>query len=205
MTQATIDTLFLDVGGVLGTNGWDHRARSQAAETFGLDPADMNERHHLTFDTYEVGKLSLDDYLERLVFHKPRSFTPEEFRAFMWNWSQPYDDMIDLIRGLKARHSLKVAVVSNEGRELAEHRVEAFGLRSFVDFFIFSSFVHFRKPDADIFRLALDVAQTPPERVLYLDDREMFVEVARELGIDGLRHTGFESTRAALAARGLTG
>ncbi len=202
MSQATITTLFLDVGGVLGTNGWDHRARNRAAETFGLDPADMNERHHLTFDTYEVGKLSLDDYLTRVVFHEPRPFTPETFRAFMRDWSQPYDDMIGLIRDLKARHGLKVAVVSNEGRELAEYRVKAFGLQSFVDFFIFSSFVHFRKPDADIFRLALDVAQTPPDSVLYIDDRAMFVDVARELGIDGLHHTGVESTRAALAARG---
>lgn len=202
MSQATITTLFLDVGGVLGTNGWDNSARSRAAEVFGLDPADMNERHHLTFDTYEVGKLSLDDYLTRVVFHEPRPFTPETFRTFMRDCSRPYDDMIGLIRDLKARHGLKVAVVSNEGRELAEYRVKAFGLQSFVDFFIFSSFVHFRKPDADIFRLALDVAQTPPDSVLYIDDRAMFVDVARELGIDGLHHIGLESTRAALAARG---
>lgn len=183
MTTPTISTLFLDVGGVLGTNGWDHTIRRRAAAAFGLDQAEMDERHHLTFDTYESGKLSLDDYLDRIVFYEPRPFTRQDFRAFMMAQSQPFDDMIALISELKARHGLKVAVVSNEGRELAVHRVEAFGLRAFVDFFIFSAFVHFRKPDADIFRLALDVAQVPAERVIYIDDRPMFVQVARGLGI----------------------
>ncbi|MCL4805220.1 MAG: HAD family phosphatase [Anaerolineae bacterium] len=203
MTTPTISTLFLDVGGVLGTNGWDHTIRRRAAAAFGLDQAEMDERHHLTFDTYESGKLSLDDYLDRIVFYEPRPFTRQDFRAFMMAQSQPFDDMIALISELKARHGLKVAVVSNEGRELAVHRVEAFGLRAFVDFFIFSAFVHFRKPDADIFRLALDVAQVPAERVIYIDDRPMFVQVARGLGIQGVHHEGYESTRAALGGLGI--
>ncbi len=203
MTTPTISTLFLDVGGVLGTNGWDHTIRRRAAAAFGLDQAEMDERHHLTFDTYESGKLSLDDYLDRIVFYEPRPFTRQDFRAFMMAQSQPFDDMIALISELKARHGLKVAVVSNEGRELAVHRVEAFGLRAFVDFFIFSAFVHFRKPDADIFRLALDVAQVPAERVIYIDDRPLFVQVARGLGIQGVHHEGYESTRAALGGLGI--
>ena len=204
MTLPTITTLFLDVGGVLGTNGWDQDGRRRAAATFDLDQAEMAERHHLTFDTFEEGKLSLDAYLDRVVFYQPRPFTRQAFREFMLAQSQPFADMTALIRGLKARYRLKVAVVSNEGRELAVHRVEAFRLREFVDFFIFSAFVHFRKPDADIFRLALDVAQVPTERVLYIDDRAMFVEVARGLGIRGMHHTGYEATRAALAEFGLS-
>ncbi len=204
MTLPTITTLFLDVGGVLGTNGWDQDGRRRAAATFDLDQAEMAERHHLTFDTFEEGKLSLDAYLDRVVFYQPRPFTRQAFREFMLAQSQPFADMTALIRGLKARYGLKVAVVSNEGRELAVHRVEAFRLREFVDFFIFSAFVHFRKPDADIFRLALDVAQVPTERVLYIDDRAMFVEVARGLGIRGMHHTGYEATRAALAEFGLS-
>ncbi len=204
MAEQAISTLFLDIGGVLGTNGWDRTARQRAAQVFGLDYAEMDERHHLTFDTYEEGKLSLDDYLDRVVFYEPRPFTRQAFRDFMFAQSQPYPDILALIHDLKDRFSLKVAVVSNEGRELAVHRVRAFRLETFVDFFVFSSFVHFRKPDPDIFRLALDVAQAPGERVLYIEDRAMFVEVARGLGIQGLRHAGYEATRAALAERGLS-
>ncbi len=188
---------------MLLTNGWDRAARRMAAQEFNLEYEEMNERHHLTFDTYEAGKLSLDEYLNRLVFYQPRSFSPEEFKAFMFAQSQPYPAMIDLARDLKARYGLKVAVVSNEGRELTLHRIQKFGLAGFVDFFIVSCFVHFRKPDADIFRLALDVSQAPPEQVVYLDDRAMFVEVARSLGIAGLHHTSYETTRAGLAKLGL--
>lgn len=197
--NASITTLFLDIGGVLGTNGWDRAARRRAAERFGLDSAEMDERHHLTFDTYEAGKLSLDEYLDRVVFYRQCSFTRAEFREFMFAQSRPYPEMLALIRDLKAAHGLKVAAVSNEGRELAQHRVRDFGLTSFVDFFVVSSFVHFRKPDEDIYRLALDVAQAPANEVLYVDDRAMFVEVAQGLGIRGIHHTSYDTTRAALA------
>lgn len=203
MTTSTITTLFLDVGGVLGTNAWDRATRRRAAATFGLDQAEMDERHHLTFSTYEIGKLNLDDYLDRVVFYQPRSFSREAFRQFMLEQSQPFNDMIALIRGLKAQHGLHVAVVSNEGRELSEYRVKAFGLQEFVDFFIFSAFVHFRKPDTDLFRLALDIAQVPAEKVLYIDDRSMFVQVAGGMGIQAVHHKDYESTRAKLDEYGL--
>ena len=92
-----ISTLFLDIGGVLLTNGWDRKARRLAAETFGLDYEEMDERHHLTFDTYEAGKLSLDEYLDRMVFYEERSFTRNEFRKFMLDQSRAFrDDQADL-------------------------------------------------------------------------------------------------------------
>jgi putative hydrolase of the HAD superfamily len=196
--------LFLDVGGVLLTNGWDRSMRQRAAETFKLDYDEMDERHHLTFDTYEEGKLSLDEYLNRVVFYKARPFSSEEFKAFMFAQSQPYPQMIELVRELKRSDGLKVAVVSNEGRELTVHRIQKFGLAEFVDFFIVSCFVHFRKPDADIYHLALDVAQVSPERVVYIEDRFMFVEVAKSLGIRGIHHRGYDTTRAALTSMGLS-
>jgi len=196
--------LFLDVGGVLLTNGWDRSMRQRAAETFGLEPAEMDERHHLTFDTYELGKLTLDEYLDRTIFHKKRPFSRNDFKSFMFSQSQPFPQMIDLIRALKAAYGLKVAVVSNEGRELTAYRIQKFRLTEFVDFFIASAFVHFRKPDADIYRMALDIAQTPTEELLYIEDRPMFVEVAQGLGIRSIQHTGFESTRARLGSLGLS-
>ena len=200
----TISTLFLDIGGVLLTNGWDRTARRLAGENFGLDYEEMDERHHLTFDTYEEGKLSLDEYLDRTVFYEERPFKREEFRTFMFAQSRAFPEMIELATQLKARHGLKVAAVSNEGRELNEYRIKTFGLGSFIDFFVSSSFVHYRKPDADIFRIALDIAQVVPEQVVYIDDRPMFVDVARKLGIQGLVHTTYELTRDKLASIGLT-
>lgn len=201
-----ITTLFLDIGNVLLTNGWDRRMRREAAEKFSLDAEEMNERHHLTFDTYEEGKLNLDEYLTRLVFYEDRAFTREDFKAFMFAQSRQEPEMAQtaaLIQGLKAKYGLKVATVSNEGLELTRYRIKKFNLGAYVDFFISSCFVHYRKPDADLYRLALDCAQAMPEQVVYLDDRAMFVEVARGLGIHGIHHTGFETTRAALCCFGL--
>src|SRR5512142_3003372 len=118
-----ITTLFLDIGGVLLTNGWDHNSRKRAAETFGLDYEEMSERHHLTFDTYEEGKLSLDAYLRRVVFYEERSFSTEDFKSFMFAQSQPFQEMIDLVGAIKRRCNLKIAAVSNEGREISVFRI----------------------------------------------------------------------------------
>jgi putative hydrolase of the HAD superfamily len=196
-------TLFLDVGGVLLTNGWDRDSREKAARHFGLDLTDMNSRHQQTFDTYEVGKTSLKEYLERVVFYKKRTFSLRQFQTFMFHQSKAYPEMIDLICRLKKKYGLKIAVVSNEGRELNEYRIKKFKLCRFVDFFISSCFVHLRKPDQDIYRLALDVAQVPASEVLYIEDRPMFVQVAKDLGIRGLCHSHFEETAAELGKWGL--
>ena len=205
MTSASdITTLFLDIGGVLLTNGWDHKIRARAADKFGLDYDEMNERHHLTFDTYEEGKLSLDEYLNRTVFYEKRSFSQQEFKSFMYAQSQPYPEMIGLIGGLKTRHSLRIAAVSNEGRELTTYRVQQFKLSAFIDIFVSSCFVHYRKPDADIYQIALDIAQASPDQVVYIDDRAMFVEVARGLGIQGILHKDYETTQKALETMGLS-
>jgi putative hydrolase of the HAD superfamily len=202
--SSPITTLFLDIGGVLLTNGWDHNIRTRAADIFSLDYAEMNERHHMTFDTYESGKLSLDEYLNRIVFYQARSFTREEFKAFMYAQSQPFPEMIELIGSLRTQYGLQVAAVSNEGRELTVYRVQQFKLGTIIDFFVSSCFVHYRKPDADMYRIALDIAQVKPQQVVYIDDRPMFVEVAQGLGIRGIIHNGRESTQKTLETWGLS-
>ncbi|PSL44844.1 putative hydrolase of the HAD superfamily [Chitinophaga niastensis] len=199
-----ITTLFVDIGGVLLTNGWDRAARKLAVQTFELDAVETEERHHLTFDTYEVGKLTLDEYLSRVVFYQNRSFTRKQFRDFMFAQSSPYTDMMELVTQLKAKYKLKIAIVNNEGRELNEHRIHQFGISRFVDFYISSCFVHFRKPDADIYRIALDIAQVKPTEVVYLEDRSMFVDVANGLGINGVCHVDYASTLEKLSQFGLS-
>jgi len=202
--SSKIHALFLDVGGVLLTNGWDRKSRKLASETFGFDYAEMDERHHLTYDTFEVGKISLDTYLDRIVFFQPRSFTKDDFTKFMYDQSQSYPDMIRFCTELKAKHHLKVGVISNEARELTEYRIEKFHLGNFVDFFVSSCFVHFRKPDEDIFKLALDMVQVEPSACAYVDDRPLFVEVARKLGMTSIHHKNLESTQQALESLGLS-
>jgi putative hydrolase of the HAD superfamily len=200
---AAITCMFLDIGGVLLTNGWDHHARKRAATHFKLVWAEMEDRHRLNFATYEEGKLTLEEYLDRVIFYKKRPFTRAQFRRFMFSQSQPYPEMIDLVKKLKAKYGLKIVVVSNEGRELNEYRIRKFKLGGFVDAFISSCFVHVRKPDADIFRLALDIAQVPVEQVIYIENTPMFVQIAEGLGIQSILHTDYRATCVKLGSFGL--
>jgi len=204
MKRATpVTTLFLDVGGVLLTNGWDHLARRRAAKNFKLGWAQMEERHGLNFETHEEGKMSFEEYLDRVVFYQKRPFTRVQFRNFMCAQSKPYPKMLDLFTQLKVRHGLRVAVVSNESREINAYRIREFKLDDFVDTFISSCFVRLRKPDVDMFTIALDVAQATAEQVVYIDNTPMFVEIAAGLGIRSIHHTDYKSTCEKLASFGL--
>jgi putative hydrolase of the HAD superfamily len=154
-----VTTLFLDIGGVLLTDGWDHHARRRAAKHFKLDWSEMQERHELNFEIHEEDKITFREYLDRVIFWKKRPFTRVEIRQFMFAQSKPFTEMMELVRNLKAKYRLNIFVVSNESRELNAHRIRKFKLDRFVDAFISSCFVHLRKPDADIFRLSLDIAE----------------------------------------------
>ena len=198
-----ITTLFVDVGGVLLTNGWYHHARKRAAKNFNLKWAEMQDRHGLNFAAHEEGRVTFKDYLNRVGFYKKRSVTRAEFWRFIFTQSKPYPKMIELIRNLKEHYGLRIAVVSNESREVNAYRIREFKLDGFVDTFISSCFVHARKPDVEMFRLALDIAQAPAGNVLYIENTLMFVQIAEGLRIRSILHTDFRSTRAKLSALGL--
>jgi putative hydrolase of the HAD superfamily len=204
MKKATaITCLLLDIGGVLLTDGWNHLARKRAAAQFKMDWAEMEARHHLTFEIFEQGKITLEEYLNLVVFTEKRSFTHSQFRNFMFAQSEPFSEMIDFVAELKERLGLKIVIVSNEGRELNAHRIQKFKLDRLADCFISSCFVHIRKPDVDIFKLALDVAQIEAAQAVFIDNTLMFVQIAEGLKIQSILHTDFKSTRAMLSTIGL--
>jgi putative hydrolase of the HAD superfamily len=190
----SITTLFLDIGEVLLTNGWGPESRHLAADKFNLDFNEFDTRHAIAFEICEIGKLTMDGYLDIAVFYEPRDFTKEEFTQFMFTQSKPYPEMIELIKRLKKRYGLKIVAVSNEARELNTYRIEKFGLASFIDFFVSSTYVHILKPDMDIYKLALDIAQVQPAEVICIDDVCVFVTVAESLGIKGICRINYETT-----------
>jgi putative hydrolase of the HAD superfamily len=193
----------MDIGGVLLSDGWDHRARKRAAKKYKLEAVEMETRHQMTFDTYEEGKLTENEYLDHVIFFRSRPFARAEFRKFMFAQSTPYPEMLALVRELKAKYRLKIVAVSNEARVLNDYRIQKFKLDDIVDAYISSCYVHLRKPNADIFRLALDVAHTPAQQVGYVENTPMFLEIATSLGIRSILHTDYRSTCAKLAALGL--
>ncbi len=194
-----IKTVFLDIGSVLLTNGWDRKSRKLASAKFNLDYEDFEARHEDLFALYEEGKVSLDYYLDKTLFYKERPFSKNEFKAFMFDQSQPYPQMIDLFAGLKEKYKFKLVSINNEGLELSIYRIKKFSLDSLFDFFITSCFVHIRKPDENIFKLALNLSCAKPDESIFIDDRNFNVETAANLGINAFRHTDYESTKERLS------
>ncbi len=199
----SVKTLFVDIGGVLLTDGWGHKFRKMAVKEFHLNQQEMEDRHQSVFETFELSKITMEEYLNLVIFYENRPFTPAQFKEFMFARSESDPKMIDLIRQLKATYGLKIFAVSNESRVLNDYRIHKFRLNEFIDAFISSCYVGLRKPDADIFRLALDVSQVNAEQVLYIENTQMFVQIAEGLGIRGIWHTDFNSTCEKLISFGL--
>lgn len=190
-----INTIFTDIGGVLLTNGWDRNARKRAVINFHLDKEEFDSFHKQYYNQHEQGKLSLDQYLDKVIFFKKRDFSKEEFISFMKSQSEKLPDMIEMYQELKTKHHFRIVAVSNEGRELAEYRIKTFNLTSFIDTFIFSSFVGFQKPDPRIFQAALDITQVPIDNLIYIDDREELADAAKKFGFQTIHHTSYASSK----------
>lgn len=203
MSSSKFQILYSDIGGVLGTNGWDTGLREKIAAHFNLELNEVESRHHLMFDSYERGHMSFEDYLRYVFFDVPRAFTVEEMREYSYNESVAWPQNIKFLKCTKQANGLKLALISNEGRGLTEHRVRKFHLRELADFMIFSHCVGYRKPDREIWRLALNLAQVTPRESLYLDDRKMFVDIAADMGFTAVHYVSLEQTSKRLQELGL--
>ena len=200
--RENITTLFLDVGGVLLTSGWDRKSRQLAITRFQLDGDETEERHHLIFHLHEEGKLTLDEYLERVIFYQTRNFSKDDFKTFMFEQSSPIEGSIEFFKSLKVRNHLKVIAVNNEALELNNFQIHKFRLAQLFDAFVSSCNVHLRKPDVEIFQMACEIAHTPPRNVLFIDDRLMFVEVAATIGIRGYQFRELNAAKTFMASIG---
>jgi putative hydrolase of the HAD superfamily len=179
-----ITTIFFDIGGVLLTDGWGHVSRRAAAEKFNLDWEEYSERHEKVAHAIETNRLTLDEYLTRAVFYRPRPFGRDEFREFIFAQSKPHPASIEIATRLKASGKYFIATINNEIFELNVYRIDKFRLRDTFPIFFSSCFLGIRKPDKEIYELALQVAQRRPDECLFIDDREVNLECPRELGIN---------------------
>ncbi len=196
MNLSSPKIIFCDIGGVLLTNGWGHTSRQKAASEFGIDFTEMDILHDFIFNVYEIGKITLDEYLDTVVFNHPRKFTKEDFKQFMFAQSVELPDLLQwLIEWKNINSDFKIIAINNEGRELNDYRIKKFSLHRFFDAFISSCEVGMRKPDPEIFHLALGVAQASPEQCFYFDDRIMIVNAAKRLGINAFHHQQFQTTK----------
>ncbi len=202
--KETIKTLFLDIGSVLLSNGWDRYSRKKAEEKFKLDPQEFKDRHQIFFETYETGKLTLDEYISHVIFYKKRDFTEKAFIDFMFEQSVPVEGSIDYFTAVKNKYALNMIAVNNEGRELNEFRIRKFGLDKLFNGFVSSCYVHVRKPDKEIFKIACDIAFTDPAQALFIDDRIIHVQIAQSMSINAIQFTNLEATKKLVEGYGFT-
>jgi len=199
-----VTALFWDVGGVILSNGWDRSARAEAAKKFGLDWEDFQDRHELASPAFETGQITLDTYLQRTVFYRKRAFTREEFVAFIFAQSEEFPESRAILSALARTRKYLLATINNEPRELNIRRIEQFNLRREFEAFFSSCFVHIRKPDEAIYRLALEVTQRRPEECLFIDDRALNLECARQMGMRTIHFENAAQLRQDLQANGVT-
>ena len=198
-----ITTIFFDIGGVLLTDGWGHASRRAAAEKFGLDWEEYADRHERVAHAIETNRMSLDEYLKRTIFNRPRSFSVEEFRDYIFAQSQPHADTIEIARQLAASQKYFMATINNEVLELNVYRLKTFGLRNIFPVFFSSCFLGIRKPDEAIYRLALQVTQRDAGECLFIDDREVNLECPREMGLQTILFESASQLRDALKGHGI--
>jgi putative hydrolase of the HAD superfamily len=198
-----ITTLFWDIGGVILTNGWDRDARREAAKAFELDWEEFQDRHDLSFPAFDSGQITLNQYLDRTLFYRSRTFTREEFTAFMFAQSQEYPDTRAILSGLARTEKYFIASINNEPYELNQYRIEAFDLRKDFQIFFSSCYVYTRKPDEAIFRMALSVTQRSPEQCVFIDDRTINLENPRRLGMNVIHHQNAPQLLADLKSLGI--
>ncbi len=197
MEKTDLKVLFLDVGGVLLSNGWGHESRAAAAKEFNLNYEEINRLHEFIFNVYEIGNLTLEEYLDTVIFNQPREFTKEDFKSFMYAQSIELPGMLQwIIEWKRAGCGFRIISINNEPKELNDYRIKKFKLHRCFDAFISSCEVGMRKPDPRIFKLAMGVALASPEQCYYFDDRPMLVEAASRLGIHAFHHKGFEYSKS---------
>ena len=202
--MSTIRAIFWDVGGVLLSNAWDHTQRAAALDHFHLDEQEFHDRHEMVVSSFERGKITLDEYLDRTVFYRPRPFTRDVFRDFMFELSQPLPGMLEFAQALSGANRYFMGTINNESRELNDYRIEKFGLRNIFRIFISSCFVGLRKPERDIYRLALETTQIPAGECCFIDDRALNLECAAKLGMHTIEMKTLDQLRGELAKFGVS-
>ncbi len=198
-----ITHLFFDIGGVLGTNGWDHEQRYQALDHFHLDRESFEDRHKEIVATLETGRITLDEYLAQTVFHQPRPFSVADFKQYMFAMSKPDPAVIELVGSLSRTGRWRLATLNNESEELNRHRLRLFGLVDIFSMFFSSCWLGCTKPARRIYDLALALSQADPASSVFVDDRERNLEPAKALGMRTILFQGAAGLRDELTQLGI--
>jgi putative hydrolase of the HAD superfamily len=199
-----VTTVFCDLGGVFLTNGWDRTSRRQAVERFHLDWEEFEDRHELLLNGFETGTVTLSEYMQRTVFYRERNFTRDDFKKFVFEQSKPFPESLEVLGSLARTGKYLIAALNNESLEINEYRIDTFNLRNYFESFFSSCYLGVRKPDDGIYRRTLSITHRKPSECLFIDDRGLNLECAKELGMTTIQFHNVNQLRQDLADHGVT-
>jgi len=195
--------VFFDIGGVLGSNGWDREQRKRALEKFSVEDEDFEHRHHQVVSEFETGAISQEEYLDVTVFHTPRLFSREDFELYMLSLSEPNPYTIEIAKHDAKSGRVRMMTMNNESSVLNAYRIDRFGLRNIFGAFLSSCWLGVRKPSRAFFEPRLAIAQAEADSALLIDDRDQNLTPAAALGMHTIRYTDPESLARELAHYGV--
>ncbi|MBS1988866.1 MAG: HAD-IA family hydrolase [Cyanobacteria bacterium SZAS LIN-3] len=201
--MANITTIFFDVGGVLLNDGWNHISRKNAADEFGLNFEELENKHAPLADDLDTGKLSVNEYIDKAIFYQPRKFSKSDFYQFMKEQSVAKEDSIALAATLAAQKKYLMATINNESTDLNNFRIEKFKLAPYFSAFFSSCFMGLKKPDQAIFDRVLSITQKKAPETVFIDDRENNLVAPRSLRMNTIRFESVQQVTKELAELGV--
>ncbi len=177
----TITTLLLDADGVVQQPPGDWRqgltalcGQSGAEEQFLAE----------IFEAEGPALRSPVDFAPRLaaVLERWQSQASLEEALLHWQRIEPSDAVLSLVSDLRARGIL-VGLATNQQRRRADYMTEALGYGERFDALFFSYRMGHAKPETEYFEAVLAELGRRPEEVLFIDDHQRNVDVARSLGL----------------------
>jgi FMN phosphatase YigB (HAD superfamily) len=199
-----IKTIFWDIGGVLLTNGWDKDERTEVLGRLGVDLADYESRHEEANYFWERGLSTAEHFFNVTVLNQNPNLTFAELWPQVCAESKIlYPGSLDILGELATSGRYTLATLNNESRELNEHRLDAFRLRPFFDYFICSGYVHEMKPHPGIYRAAIEISGHLAETALFIDDKLENCDAAEALGMQTICFESPAQLRDELAQLGL--
>jgi putative hydrolase of the HAD superfamily len=184
-----------DFGGVLTTPLLAAFAAFQ--DDSGISPENLGlamreglaEGEELPLFKLERGEISEDEFIDRLetglesiLGHRPRL---HQFRQKFWGALHPNEEMIALMRELKAG-GLKMAMLTNNVREWEPLWRSMLPVDEIFEEIVDSAFVGCRKPEGRIYELTLERIGVPAEACIFVDDLQVNCEAAEKVGMNAV-------------------
>lgn len=198
-----IKTVFFDLGNVLiffsHARMWQQLGACTGIETDAIKTLFLEDQ---LLKRYEEGAYSTQEICEIVRKQAKRSFTWEDLKQAACDIFTPNYEIWPIVHAIKEK-GIRLVLLSNTSECHYEYIKENYSIVQLFDHPILSYEVGACKPDLQIFKEALRVAECAPSECFYTDDIPAFIESAATVGLPGAVFRDVPSLREHLAKRDL--